>query len=98
MKSRSYQSKQADYDNLCEKEQLMRGAVDGCTMGESPRVVWRRLTLVGCIDLYLHLNPLTFSQFLYSSEVLIMKILLCNIGLLFQIQTLLLSISRILVM
>lgn len=39
-----------------------------------------------------------FSQFLYSSEVLIMKILLCNIGLLFQIQTLLLSISRILVM
>lgn len=62
MKSRSYQSKQADYDNLCEKEQLMRGAVDGCTTGESPRVVWRRRTLVGCIDLYLHLNPLTFSH------------------------------------
>lgn len=62
MKSRSYQSKQADYDNLCEKEQLMRGAVDGCTTGESPRVVCRRRTLVGCIDLYLHLNPLTFSH------------------------------------
>lgn len=58
MKSRSYQSKQADYDNLCEKEQLMRGAVDGWMHdGREPEGC-----LVGCIDLYLHLNPLTFSH------------------------------------
>lgn len=98
MKSRSYQSKQADYDNLCEKEQLMRGAVDGWMHdGREPE---------GCLQethsCWMYRFILTFkstdvfSQFLYSSEVLIMKILLCNIGLLFQ--TLLLSISRILVM